>query len=239
MEHDHGKPTDGEKISPGQWASVVFAYLLVPFILFGISRDLTWVQGWLFSALVMAAGVGGRLLAERRHPGLMAERLRMGRGQDVKSWDRGWAPLLGFSLLYPHVIVSGLDRYYGWTTPFSIWVQVVAFAVIMLGYLVGVWALVVNRFFSFMVRIQNDRGHEVCDSGPYRYIRHPGYSGNVISSFGIGFLLDSWWVMIPAAIAMVIAVIRTILEDKTLINELPGYQAYAARVRFRFVPGIW
>jgi len=189
--------------------------------------------------LVLVVGVGGRALAERSHPGLMAERLHMGRNQGVKGWDKVLAPLMAVSLLYPHAVVAGLDRYHGWTAPFPLGVQTLAFVFILLGYLLGVWAIVENRYFSTLVRIQKDRGHEVCDTGPYRYIRHPGYAGNVFSSFLIAFLLDSWWVMIPAVIALIIAVVRTALEDRTLIEELPGYRDYASRVRYRFFPPIW
>ena len=240
MDNDPVKAKETENISLKQWAGVVFAYLLVPLVLFGISGDLGWWQAWVFSVLVLGMGVGGRAFAESNHPGLMYERMSLGHGHDVKSWDRILGPLLGFGLLYPHVIVAGLDHYYGWTTTvFPLWVHIIAFVVITLGYLLAGWAIYENRFFSLLVRIQKDRGHQVCDTGPYRFIRHPGYSGNVFSSFCVGLLLDSWWVMIPAVIALIIAVIRTILEDRTLINELPGYQDYASRVRYRFVPGIW
>ena len=98
--------------------------------------------------MVLVVGVGGRVLAERNHPGLMAERMSVGREQDVKSWDRILAPLLGFCLLYPHVIVAGLDHYHGWTKAFPLWVHTIAFVIILLGYLLGAWAIFVNRFFS-------------------------------------------------------------------------------------------
>ena len=237
MDIDRDKSAAAKSNPLKQWVAVVFAYLVVALILFGISLDLAWTQVWLFTAVVFVAGVGGRALAERKHPGLMDERLHVDQG--VKGWDKVLAPLMGFGILFPHVIVAGLDRYYGWTAPFPLWVQSLAFVFILLGYLLGVWAIIENRYFSALVRIQTDRGHQVCDTGPYRYIRHPGYAGNVLASFLITFFLNSWWVMIPALIALIIAVIRTVLEDKTLLNELPGYQAYAARVRYKFVPGIW
>jgi protein-S-isoprenylcysteine O-methyltransferase Ste14 len=89
------------------------------------------------------------------------------------------------------------------------------------------------------VRIQADRGHVVCDSGPYRIVRHPGYAGNILPLLGIVLALGSLWTLIPAAVALVIAVIRTALEDRTLQEELPGYQEYTRRVRYRLFPGIY
>ena len=86
---------------------------------------------------------------------------------------------------------------------------------------------------------QNCTRHEVCDSGPYRIVRHPGYAGNILPLLGIVLALSSLWTLIPAAVALVIAVIRTTLEDRTLQEELPGYQEYAHRVRYRLIPGIY
>ena len=84
-----------------------------------------------------------------------------------------------------------------------------------------------------------DRGHLVCDSGPYRIVRHPGYAGNIPPLLGVVLALGSVWTLIPAIIALIIAFIRTILEDQTLLQELPGYRAYANRVRYRLIPGIF
>jgi protein-S-isoprenylcysteine O-methyltransferase Ste14 len=99
--------------------------------------------------------------------------------------------------------------------------------------------LIENRFFSSTVSIQTDRGHVVCDSGPYRIVRHPGYAGNILPLAGIVLALSSIWTLIPAMVALIITVIRTTLEDRTLQNELPGYRDYARRVRYRLIPGIF
>lgn len=220
---------------------LMLTHLLIPLLLFLGSRDLGWWQAWLFSAMLLAAGLGGRWLAERKHPGLLKERqrTRFEDTSDVKPWDKILAPLLGVSLSFPLVIVAGLDHRTEWSPVFPPWTSVIGFAIIAAGYTLGVWALVENRFFSSMVRIQTDRGHVVCNSGPYKFIRHPGYAGNILALPGIVLALTSLWVIIPAAAALVIAVVRTALEDRTLQNELPGYQEYARRVRFRLIPGIY
>lgn len=115
----------------------------------------------------------------------------------------------------------------------------VGFIFITFGYAFAVWALLENRFFSSVVRIQTDRGHVVCDTGPYRFVRHPGYAGNILPLFGIVLALGSIWTLIPAAVATIITVIRTQLEDQTLQEELSGYRDYAQRVRYRLIPGIY
>ena len=96
-----------------------------------------------------------------------------------------------------------------------------------------------NRFFSGMVRIQTERGHHVVSSGPYGWIRHPGYAGALLTYLATPFFLDSRWALLPAMFITIVLIIRTSLEDQTLQNELEGYRAYAERVRYRLMPGVW
>jgi len=228
-----------QTVSPRQWVGLVGVYLSIPLVLLVCGGDFGWWQAWVYSLLIVAAGVGGRILGERRHPGLTAERQNTEKMQSAKAWDKVLAPLMAVSLSFPLVIVAGLDHRFGWSPVFPLWLIVLGFILISLGYAFGVWALVENRFFSTTVRIQTDRGHVVCDSGPYRIVRHPGYAGNILPLLGIVLALSSLWTIIPAAVALVIAVIRTALEDQTLQEELPGYQEYARRVRYRLIPGIY
>jgi len=225
--------------SPRQWIRLVVVYLLIPLILFLCGGDLGWYQAWLYSMLILAAGIGGRMWVEQRHPGLTAERQNIESIQGAKAWDKVLAPLMALSIGYPLVIVAGLDHRYNWSSEFPLWLIVIGFILISLGYGFAAWALAENRFFSSVVRIQTDRGHVVCDSGPYRFVRHPGYAGNIFALFGIVLALGSVWTLIPVAVASIIAVIRTVLEDQTLQEELPGYRDYAQRVRYRLIPGIY
>ena len=225
--------------SPRQWIRLVVAYLLIPLILLICGGDLGWWQAWLYSLLIVAVGIGGRMWAEQRHPGLLAERQNIENIRNAKAWDKVLAPLMAVSVGYPMVFVAGLDHRYSWSSEFPLWLIVIGFILISLGYAFAAWALAENRFFSSVVRIQTDRGHVVCDSGPYRFVRHPGYAGNILALFGIVLALSSVWTLIPAAVASIIAVIRTVLEDQTLQEELPGYRDYARRVRYRLIPWIY
>lgn len=224
-----------------QWVRLIVTYLLIPLLLLVSGWDFAWWQAGVFSLLIVAAGAGGRIWAERRHPGLLAERERAGfeKAPDVKPWDKVLAPLMAVSISFPLVIVAGLDHRLGWSPVFPPWLNVIGLILVAVGYTIGCWALVENRFFSSMVRIQTDRGHVVCDSGPYRLVRHPGYMGNILALPGIVLALGSGWTLIPAAVALIIVVIRTALEDRTLQEELPGYRDYMRRVRYRLIPGIY
>jgi len=232
-------PKAAQAASPRQWIRSVVVYLSIPLVLLMCGGDLGWWQAWGYSLLIVAAGPGGRIWAERRHPGLMAERQNMEKAQSAKAWDKVLAPLMALSLSFPIVIVAGLDHRFGWSPVFPLWLIVLGFLLISPGYAFATWALIENRFFSSVVRIQVDRGHVVCDSGPYRIVRHPGYAGNMLALPGMVLALSSMWTLIPAAVALIIAVIRTVLEDRTLQDELPGYRDYARRVRYRLIPGIY
>ena len=225
--------------SARQWIGSVVVYLSIPLVLLVCGGDFGWWQAWIYALLIVAAGVGGRIWAEWRHPGLLAERQNVEKLQSAKGWDKVLAPLMALSISFPLVIVAGLDHRWGWSPEFPRWLIVFGFILIALGYAFATWALAENRFFATVVRIQADRGHVVCDSGPYRVVRHPGYAGNLLPLLGIALALSSVWTLIPAAVALIISVTRTALEDRTLQEELPGYRDYTRRVRYRLLPGIY
>ena len=230
---------ESQSPNPRLWVRLIAVNLLMPLILFLCAGDFYWWQAWAFAVMFLAASLGGRLWAEHRHPGLLVERAKFKEQQDMKPWDKILSPLMAVSLTFPPLIVAGLDHRFGWSPAFTLWLNLAGLLLIGIGYAIGAWALAENRFFAGVVRIQTERGHKVCDSGPYRFVRHPGYAGNLLALPGLALALSSAWTLIPAAIALIIAIIRTSLEDRTLQEELPGYREYAQRVRFRLFPGIF
>jgi protein-S-isoprenylcysteine O-methyltransferase Ste14 len=230
---------ENQTVSLRQWIKLVVVYLLIPLILLICGGDIGWWQAWVYTVLILGAGIGGRMWAEQRHPGLTAERQNTEIIRNAKAWDKVLAPLMAVSVGYAMVLVAGLDHRFDWSSEFPLWLVVVGFILISLGYFFAAWALVENRFFYSVVCIQTDRGHVVCDSGPYRFVRHPGYAGNILGLFGIVLALNSVWALVPTTLASIIAVIRTALEDQALQAELPGYRDYARRVRYRLIPAIY
>jgi protein-S-isoprenylcysteine O-methyltransferase Ste14 len=136
-------------------------------------------------------------------------------------------------------VVAGLDVRFHWTgeNPFAF--HVGGLLANISGYVLFLWAMVSNAFFSEGVRIQEERDHTVASGGPYRYVRHPGYAGAIVAGVATPFLLGSLWGLIPAVLSAVLYVVRTALEDKTLMEELPGYPEYAQQTRWRLFPGLW
>ena len=218
---------------------LTFLFVVVaPFLPLLISQQWNWWQAWVYAVVSIAGFVVSRALAARRNPGLLAERSRFLSHEDAKPWDKTLAPLVGLGgALVP--LAAGLDARVGWSADFSLPVELAALTVLIVGYVLASYALIENAYFSGMVRIQTDRGQHVISSGPYRWVRHPGYAGALLAYLATPFLLDSLWALLPALFLAIILIIRTRLEDQTLQAELPGYCDYAQRVRHRLLPAVW
>jgi protein-S-isoprenylcysteine O-methyltransferase Ste14 len=225
-------------ISPRTVVQLLLFIIIVPFLPLLISQQWDWWEAWVYAIIAILGFAISRLLAAQRHPDLLAERARFLQHEDAKPWDKYLSPLVGLGGgLIP--LVAGLDALFEGSTPFSQSVKILALVIILVGYTLASYALIVNRFFSGMVRIQSDRDHKVVSSGPYRWMRHPGYAGALLTYLATPFFLDSRWSFLPVIFITIILVIRTSLEDKVLQDELTGYRDYAKRVRYRLLPGIW
>lgn len=210
--------------------------LFIGVIVFVAAGRLAWLNGWVYVGWYLVVSLVSVLVTD---PALLAERSRSARARGQKGWD---VVLLGlYGALAPLVIplVAALNFRFGWPPAVSAGLQVAGFVAYALGWGVHLWAMAANRFFALAVRIQHDRGQTVVTTGPYRFVRHPGYTGGIMITLAAALLLGSAWALIPGALGALLLVIRTILEDQTLQRELAGYQAYAQRVRFRLLPGVW
>ncbi|HUE71530.1 MAG TPA: isoprenylcysteine carboxylmethyltransferase family protein [Pirellulaceae bacterium] len=167
-------------------------------------------------------------------PGMIRERVQPGPG----SQDRFTQPA-SIVLLLAHWLVAGLDVGRFQWSPVPPALQIAG----LIGYAACLafvmWCLRVNRFYSSVVRVQSDRGHEPITVGPYAIVRHPGYAASIVAVFCGGVALGSWLAMIPVAAFVLLFVRRTLLEDAMLVRELPGYAGYAKTVRYRLLPGVF
>jgi protein-S-isoprenylcysteine O-methyltransferase Ste14 len=198
-----------------------------------------WWPGWVYAALMIASTVISRVLAFRKDPGILAERANSLDAKDAKEWDKKLMPFVGMLGPLTVLLISGLDARFGWSPAIASWIPIAALAVLVLSLIFSTWAFLENKFFSGVVRIQTERGHHVIDTGPYHYLRHPGYASAIWMYLALPLLFGSLWGLIPALLTLALFILRTALEDKTLQEELPGYKEFMQRTRYRLFPGIW
>ncbi len=219
-----------------RFAQIAIVFVLQALILFAAAGRLDWIWAWVYLGIDVMTVAINSIFLRRINPETIAER---GQPKEMKDWDKVVSGLWALALYLAVPLVAGLDERFGWTPePGAAW-NIAGAAVLEAGLALFSWAMIVNAYFSTAARIQSDRGQTVCRTGPYRFVRHPGYVGAIFQSLGTPILLGSLWGLIPGLIAAALIVVRTAFEDRMLQAELPGYPDYARDVRYRLVPGIW
>jgi protein-S-isoprenylcysteine O-methyltransferase Ste14 len=215
----------------------VFVLILVMDLLFFLPAGrLDWPAAWILSLLygvfLLAYAVWGTLKA----PDLLKERSQV--AENVKTWDKA---IMGIYtvLLLATLILAGLDVGRAQWSQMPSALEVLGLVGIVLAGGLIFWTIHTNAYLGRMVRIQEDRGHQVVTGGPYGYVRHPMYVGIILLFPCMALFLGSWWALVPAMLIAMLMGIRTALEDRTLQAELPGYAEYARQVRYRLLPGVW
>jgi len=215
-------------------------YLFVPpILLFGGAGTLKWLMGWVYIGLTLGAVILSRVLVARVHPDLLTERRDSMEAKDVPAWDRKLVPFVSTYIPLAIMLGAGLDKRFSWTQPLHVWTVVLGVLIVIAAIALSIWAMATNRFFSAFVRLQADRGQQVVSSGPYAFVRHPGYAAGILVNLGAPLMLGTLWSLIPAGFGIGIVALRTSLEDRFLMDKLDGYKAYTKRVRWRLLPYIW
>lgn len=205
--------------------------------LFALAGRWDWLAGWSYLAVLYVGNIIGDVYLWFTNPDVLRWRVRYGKG--TKNWDKVCLAAFGMTFLLT-LVVAALDsgRYHWASMPVGLWIFGAALFVFGQGLIT--WSMRVNTFFEKTARIQADRDHKVITSGPYRFVRHPGYVGTIAGyALAPPLLLGSWWAFIPALFSALSLIIRTVLEDRMLQNELDSYAAYTERVRYRLVPNLW
>ena len=242
---EYGKlPTERDDMSVVSRSNLIQAFvslavtlLLMAAVMFLSAGTFRWPHGLLFLAVFLFLTLVAMAWLWRVNSEIFVARRRL-TGQGTKGWDLALLLILLASFLAT-LIVGGLDDGRFHWAPAPPWAVLLGYALLVVGYLGTGWAQAVNRHFEPSVRIQSDRDHHVITTGPYAYVRHPGYIFGIILTFGVALALGSLWALLPAVLVVIALAIRTNLEDATLRRELPGYEEFAVRVRYKWIPGIW
>ncbi len=217
-------------------ATIAIFIVVQAVILFVGAGRLNWTWPWVYLGIcLLVVAINGTIML-RTSPETIAER---GRPKGTQDWDKVVAGLCALSLYVALPLVAGLDNRFGWTQALGVVWNLAGACALAAGQGLAGWAMITNAYFSTAVRIQSDRGQTVCRSGPYRYVRHPGYVGLILQCLGTAMLLGSLWALVPGIVAGALVMIRTALEDRMLQAELAGYEEYAREVRYRLLPGVW
>jgi protein-S-isoprenylcysteine O-methyltransferase Ste14 len=219
-------------------ASVIKIALSILYValIFVAAGTIRWPRLWFFLGFYVTTTSAFVIWLKKRDPGLLKERMTV--KTDVKKWDKTIIRVYT-ALLFFMFLLAPLDAVrFHWSRVPPI-VQWLAFAGILVSCGIVFWAFRENTFLSGFVRIQADRGHVVCTTGPYRFVRHPMYVAVILIVLCLPFFLGSLYSLIPAALIAALFVLRTSLEDQTLRKELPGYSEYAGEVRWKLLPKLW
>ncbi|MEW9524999.1 isoprenylcysteine carboxylmethyltransferase family protein [Agrobacterium radiobacter] len=232
--------TSGADPKPMSRAAAILYAISLPLGLMALvflpAGRINWCPGWIFVVVVVVSFGLSALVLARVNPVIFRARSRFQPG--TKKWDLILVSVILLAF-FAEIPVAAFDAGRMEWSAVPLWVVLLGYILLVGGIAVTAWAQAVNPFFEPGVRIQSERGQRVVTSGPYRIVRHPGYTAAIGMFTGIPLALSSWIALLPAALAIVLLIIRTGLEDRLLQAELPGYSEYAHQRRYRLLPGIW
>ena len=214
---------------------ILVTFLLIAGVLFVSAGSIALPMFWAYLMMMAALTIIVLIAVYPRMPEIMQEKKRSGDGQQ----DKLTGPVL-LALFLVHWSIAGIDvgRYH-WSSSVPAVLQITGLMIAGCGFSLLAWSIIINRFYSSRVNVQIDRGQEVITSGPYRFVRHPGYIGWILFMLSGGIALGSWLSGLPMFLLAILIVRRTYIEDKMLQNDLKGYKEYTSLVRFRLIPGLW
>jgi protein-S-isoprenylcysteine O-methyltransferase Ste14 len=207
-------------------------------LLFVPAGTLAWPAGWIFLVEFSIASALITRWLQRHNPALLEERMKPLIQREQKPWDRRLMAAF-LALWCAWFVVMSLDAArFAWSNV-PLWLHALGAAAIAVSMYIIFLIMRTNTFAVPVVKIQTERGHRVISDGPYAIVRHPMYGGTLLLIAGIPLLLGSWWGLVFAPLIVLLFAVRAVMEERTLMAELPGYTDYAARVRYRLIPGVW
>lgn len=206
-------------------------------ILFGTAGTFDWPQAWLLLLESLGLGIVSAYIIAKHDPELLRERMRGPIQKEQKPWDKRLLVVI-FALCFAMPVVAGLEYRFGMSTV-PVWLQVFGALALAFGIYMFHVVMETNSYASAVVRVQSERGQKVISTGPYAFVRHPMYAGAIFYFIGMGLLLGSWYATAIGAVIIALFGLRAVWEEDTLRRELDGYAAYAERVRYRLIPGVW
>lgn len=215
------------------WFKKLINVVATGLALFTAGGTLNWTMAWVYYVIIIGYIVFNWHVL---HPELQVQRSMLKDG--TKKWDMITAPFITIIGPLAMILTAGLDKRFDWSSV-PIQIQIFGCLLLLIGASLDTWAIKANKFYSETVRIQYERHHVVIANGPYRLVRHPGYTGKILASIATPLMLGSLIALIPCSLIVLGYVARTILEDVTMQRHFKGYYDYTKKVPYRLLPGIW
>jgi len=232
-------PTENNKISLVKLIFYLLSVFIIPALIIFLSGDWFWVEGWLFGLWFSAMCFSTIIYMYIKDPALLAERSRKLGSGNQKSWDKYISTFLGYGLVLWMAIMPLDAKRFGWSPHFALWLKISGGAALIFSLFFIYRAVTDNTFASTFARIQSDRKQHVISTGVYGFVRHPMYLGIALLAIGAPLMLGSLYGIYFSILILVILVVRTLLEERMLVNELEGYSEYKKKVKCRLIPYVW
>jgi len=216
----------------GVAAKAAAVWIVLPLFFLATGGSLAWWEAWAYCAVLLVPMTVFVIHMARHDPQFLARRLKAREKEGAQRRIQAWGSVAFLAAL----VLPGLDHRFGWSHPPRAAV-VAALAVALGSYLAVLWVFLVNRWAGRTVETCADQ--EVISTGPYAIVRHPMYATTSILYLATPVALGSWWALLPALTIVPVFILRILNEEKVLLRELPGYEEYRRKVRFRLVPYIW
>jgi protein-S-isoprenylcysteine O-methyltransferase Ste14 len=222
--------------------SLVLAQVIVTLLIYALpvlipSGFRAWASAWVFLGLWFGFWSLILLWLYLRNPDLFWERM-LASTSGRKRWDKIVGPLL-YVAVFAWLLFTAFDAGRFHWSPVASWVEVLGALILAASFVLFFLTFRENAYLSPVVRVQEDRGQVVVTSGPYRCLRHPMYAATLVFVLGTPLLLGAWYGILAGPIVALVLAWRAILEERTLKKELPGYEEYMARTRYRLIPLVW
>jgi len=226
-------------VSPGRILFTAVYLLFWPALMLVLAGDWRWLPGWIVGGWFVAVAASTVAWLAYRDPGLLAERFRMPGTGGQSRRDRRIIYLVTVGFV-AWIALMPLDaRRFHWTPPLPLAVRLVGEVFLILSWFFLFRAFVDNTFGSALVRVQTERGHRVITTGVYGWVRHPMYLGATLMFVGGPLVASAASALVVGLALVVLLAVRSLDEEALLTRELPGYDEYRQRVRYRLVPFVW
>jgi protein-S-isoprenylcysteine O-methyltransferase Ste14 len=219
-----------------RFVQLLFLFGFLACVLFVSSGQVRWLWAWVYLGTYVLGTTFNAIWLLRQRPETIAER---GKTDIPHSWEKVVGGLWGLAYFLAIPLVAGLDVRFAWSSDQLLITHLSGTLLFVGGFAVFSMALIENAHFVTVSRVRDDGSQTVCSSGPYRFVRHPGYLGAIVQGLAAPLLLGSSWALVPGLLSAMLMAIRTVLEDKMLHDDLSGYQEYANRIRYRLIPHVW